>query len=147
MTNRFFSWSDFKKDKYVVRCENYKAACEFAEQAWTKGVRFYDYPNATSYIDNCYYDSESELSQPIYLYCGCFVTNQIEYDSCTSYSGCENRIVMSWYQRAVKVPVKQVFYVCPCVKEITILSDKNYDSIDIEIDDSLAIERVILEFI
>ena len=25
ITNRNFSWNDFKKDKYVVKCENYKS--------------------------------------------------------------------------------------------------------------------------
>ena len=147
MTNRDFSWNDFKKDKYVVRCENYKAACEFAEQAWTKGVRFYEYPNATEYIDHCYSYGVIGKSDPLYLYCGCFVKNQIEYSTRENYHDWGARVIMPWYQRAVKVPVKQVFYVCPCVKEITILSDKNCDDITVEIDNSLAIERIVFEFI
>ena len=108
MTNRNFSWNDFKKDKYVVKCENYRAACEFAEQAWMEGVRFYEYPNATEYIDHCYYNGELELSDPLYLYCGCFVTNQIEYSTCEDYNDSIARTTIPWYQRSVKVALKRV---------------------------------------
>ena len=108
-----------------------KPLVSLPNRAWTKGVRFYDYPNATEYIDQCYSQGVIGKSDPLYLYCGCFVTNQIEYNTRENYHDIGARTMMLGIS-AVKVPVKQVFYVCPCVKEITILSDKNYDEIDVE---------------